>query len=48
MLKSDAPDRDLGADYFDRRSPEAKAKRLVVQLAKLGFEVKLQPLAVAA
>jgi transposase len=48
MLKSTAPHRDLGADYFDRRSPEAKAKRLVVQLAKLGFEVKLQPLAVAA
>ena len=48
MLKSGAPHRDLGADYFDRRSPEAKAKRLVVQLAKLGFEVKLQPLAVAA
>jgi transposase len=48
MLKSAAPHRDLGADYFDRRSPEAKAKRLVVQLAKLGFEVKLQPLAVAA
>ena len=48
MLKSGAPHRDLGADYFDRRSPEAKAKRLVTQLTKLGFDVKLQPLAVAA
>src|SRR5271166_3599444 len=48
MLKSGAPNRDLGADYFDRRSPEAKAKRLVTQLTKLGFDVKLQPLAVAA
>ncbi len=48
MLKSGAPLRDLGADYFDRRSPEAKAKRLVTQLTKLGFDVKLQPLAVAA
>jgi transposase len=48
MLKSGAPHRDLGADYFDRRSPDAKAKRLVTQLAKLGFEVHLQPLANAA
>ena len=29
MLKSGVPHRDLGVDYFDRRSPEAKAKRLV-------------------
>ena len=48
MLKSGAPHRDLGADYFDRCLPEAKAKRLVTQLTKLGFDVKLQPLAVAA
>ena len=48
MLKAGAPHRDLGADYFDRRSPEAKAKRLVTQLAKLGFTVQLQPLAEAA
>ncbi len=48
MLKSGAPHRDLGADYFDRRAPEAKAKRLVAQLAKLGFAAQLQPLAEAA
>src|SRR6266566_2846579 len=48
ILKSGTPHRDLGADYFDRRSPEAKAKRLVTQFTKLGFDVKLQPLAVAA
>jgi len=48
MLKAGAPHRDLGADYFDRRSPEAQAKRLVTQLAKLGFTVQLQPLAEAA
>jgi len=48
MLKSGLPHRDLGADYFDRRSPEAKAKRLVAQLAKLGFGAQLQPLADAA
>jgi transposase len=45
MLKSGLPHRDLGADYFDRRSPEAKAKRLVGQFAKLGFAAQLQPLA---
>lgn len=48
MLKSGAPHRDLGADYFDRRSPAARAKRLVAQLAKLGFAAQLQPLAIAA
>jgi len=48
MLRSGASHRDLGADYFDRRSPEAKAKRLVNQLAKLGFQVNLQPLDNAA
>jgi transposase len=45
MLKTGVPHHDLGADYFDRRSPEAKARRLVTQLSRLGFEVKLQPLA---
>jgi transposase len=48
MVKSGAPHRDLGADYFDRRAPAAKAKRLVAQLAKLGFAAQLQPLADAA
>src|ERR1700694_3956635 len=37
MLKHGVPHHDLGADYFDRRPPELKAKRLVAQLAKLGF-----------
>ena len=48
MVQSGASHRDLGADYFDRRTPEAKAKRLVAQLAKLGFAAQLQPLAEAA
>jgi transposase len=48
MLKNDTPHHDLGADYFDRRSPQAKAKRLLAQLSKLGFEVTLQPHAEAA
>ena len=48
MLKDGTEHRDLGAGYFDRRPPEVKAKRLVGQLAKLGFEVELRPLAKAA
>ena len=48
MLKNGTPHHDLGADYFDRRSPEAKARRLVSQLSRLGFEVTLQPHAEAA
>jgi len=48
MLKSGLPHRDLGADYFDRRSPQAQAKRLVSQLARLGFKAQLQPLPAAA
>jgi len=39
---------DLGADHFDRRSKEVRAKRLVGQLANPGFEAKLTPLARAA
>jgi hypothetical protein len=48
MLKNRVPHHDLGADYFDRRSPETKVRRLVAQLSRLGFEAKLQPLAQAA
>jgi len=48
MLTDGTLHEDLGADHFDRRSTEVKAKRLVAQLAKLGFQVQLQPLARAA
>jgi transposase len=48
MLKDGTQFADLGADHFDRRSKEVKAKRLVVQLAKLGFDARLTPLAQAA
>ena len=44
----DAHHQDLGADHFDRRSSEAKARHHVAQLAKLGFRVELQPAAQAA
>ena len=48
MLKNGVEHRDLGIDHFDPRPAEFKAKRLVAQLAKLGFQVELQPLAQAA
>jgi transposase len=34
---------DLGADYFDRRQPEALARRLTKRLIHLGYEVNLSP-----
>ena len=48
MLKDGTQFQDLGADHFDRRSKELKAKRLVTQLAKLGFDAVLTPIAQAA
>jgi transposase len=48
ILKDGVPHEDLGIDYFDKRKPEAKVKRLVAQIAKLGFEATLKPIAEAA
>src|SRR6266581_4700209 len=48
MLKDGTIHQDLGSGYFDQRPPEIKVKRLVNQIAKLGFEVTLQPIAKAA
>lgn len=48
MLKDGVAHRDLGAAHFDQRSPEVKAKRLVAQLAKLGYQAELKPIAEAA
>ena len=48
ILKDGVPHQDLGVDYFNKRKPEAKVKRLVAQIAKLGFEATLQPIAKAA
>jgi transposase len=45
MVKNGTLHRDLGAAHFDRRSSEAQAHRLLAQLAKLGFQVQLQPAA---
>lgn len=48
MLKDGTEHKDLGINHFDRRSTEIKANRLVAQLAKLGYQASLQPLAEAA
>ena len=48
MLKNGTQHQDLGADHFDRRSSEVKARHHVAQLARLGFHVELQPIAHAA
>jgi transposase len=48
MLKDGTFHQDLGAAYFDQRSPESKVKRLVRQFSKLGYDVTLQPTAKAA
>jgi transposase len=47
MLSDDVPYRDLGADWFDRRRPEARARRLSAQLTALGYTVRLDPISAA-
>jgi transposase len=47
MLKDGTEYQDLGADHFDRRSKQAKTHRLVKQLAILGYDVQITPLAEA-
>ena len=48
MLKDGTTHQDLGINHFEERSVEVRARRLVGQLSKLGFQVQLQPLATAA
>ncbi len=50
LIQRKEPYHDLGGDYFDKRRPEATAKRLVKRLEKLGYQVSLQqqPVTVAA
>ena len=48
MLEDGTFHRDPGAGHFDRRAPEAKLERLVGQIAKLGYQATLQPIANAA
>jgi len=47
MLKDGTQFQNLGAAHFDRCSKELKAKRLITQLARLGYQAKLTPLAQA-
>jgi hypothetical protein len=47
MLVRKEPYQDLGHDYFDQLKPELTAKRLVGRLETLGFQVTLQPKAMA-
>ncbi len=42
LVQRQEPYRELGGDYFDRRRPEATAKRLVKRLEQLGYAVSLQ------
>ena len=48
MLKDGTEHQDPGANRFDRRPIEAKVQSLVTRLAKLGYQVQLQPLPEAA
>jgi hypothetical protein len=48
MLKNGTRYLDLGADHFERRSKQARTRRLVSQLVSLGYDVQITPLADAA
>jgi transposase len=48
MLQRQEPERDAGADWFDRRQPEDTARRLVKRLEHLGSHVTLQSSSTAA
>ena len=41
LIKNKETYKDLGADYFDKRQPEATTRRLVSRLQRLGYEVTL-------
>jgi hypothetical protein len=50
LIQRHEPYRELGSDYFDKRRPEATAKRLLKRLSQLGYDVSqvVQPLPVVA
>jgi transposase len=41
LIKSKEPYHDLGGDYFDRRSSQVTAKRLIRRLQDLGYSINL-------
>lgn len=47
ILTCKEPYQDLGADYFERRPPDAQVKRLTRQIEKLGYTVTVTPPAAA-
>ena len=42
MIRDDRQYQELGADWFQKRSPESTAKLLVKQLQRLGYTVELR------
>ena len=48
LLTRKQPYCDLGANYFDERDRQAITKRCAVRLQRLGFQVSLEKLPVAA
>ena len=48
LLTRQQPYRDLGANYFDERDRQAVTKRCVTRLQKLGYEISLEKLQLAA
>jgi transposase len=48
LLRRQEGYRELGGNYFDERDKQAVTRRLVQRLQKLGYEVRLQPTALAA
>ncbi len=47
LISRQEPYKDLGADYFDKQRPETVKKRLIKRLEKLGYQVSVEPVAVA-
>jgi transposase len=48
IIQRKEPYRELGADYFDKRRPEASAKRLIKRLENLGYRISAEKMPVAA
>jgi transposase len=44
MLQTGELYRDLGGDYYQRRNPERRTRRLLAQLEALGHHVTLEPM----
>ena len=42
ILKTKKRSRELGGDYFGKLTPERTTQRLLVRIAKLGFEVEIK------